>query len=192
LPSTTPGFQSFNDGVMCSLEAHKARDQGNADLASTLERQAILHFDEAIRLEPRHPGAWGGKGLSLAQLGDPVAAAKAFVQATTLAPLMPEFFRQLGLYQIELGDVTAARQATLRAVELAADPQYARNAAIDVSNLGGYILTAAAGHGDAGRTQEERRGYNVAVAVFRLALELDPSFDPARAGESMAVSCLQQ
>ncbi|WP_161602559.1 tetratricopeptide repeat protein [Tautonia marina] len=178
--------------MTCSLKAQRAREQGNADLAAELDRQAIAHFDEAIRLEPRHPGAWGGKGMAHAQLGDPGAAAEAFVEATKIEPNTPEFFRQLGLCQIELGEISAARQSTLRAVELAADPHYARNAAIEVYNFGGSIMTAAVRDRDAGRTQEEHRGYLMALAVFRLALELNPDFEEARKGESIAASCIQQ
>lgn len=189
--SNSPGFQSFNDGVACSLGAQQARDQGNPALAENLDRQALSHFEEAILLEPRHAGAWSGKGMTLAQLGDPGRAAEAFIEAIKIEPTFPENFRQLGLCHLELGNIQAARQFTLKAVELVNDPEYSRNASIEVYNFGGYVMTAAARHRDAGRRQEEQSCYPFALAVFQLALLLDPRNEYARQGELIAHKCVQ-
>ncbi len=189
--TNSPGFRSFNDGVACSLGAQQARDQGNPALAESLERQALSHFEEAILLDPQHAGALSGKGMTLAQLGDPARAAEAFLEAIKGDPTFPENYRQLGLCHIELGNIQAARQFTLKAVELVNDPEYSRNASIEVYNFGGYVMTAAARHREAGRRQEEQSCYRFAIAVFQLALLLDPRNEHARQGESIAHNCVQ-
>jgi tetratricopeptide (TPR) repeat protein len=183
-------FELFNQGVTSSLEAGESRRAGRQAQAEQLDRSALTSFDNALHIDPNHVPALSGKAMTSALLGNTPEAVVLFRRALELEPGNWENLRQLGLCLIELGNITEAREATLRAVGMTPDREYARNAAIEVYNFGGHIMTMAAGHRDAGRPQDELAAYKRASLVFSLAFELDPSFDEAKRALDFVASLL--
>jgi tetratricopeptide (TPR) repeat protein len=167
-------FQWFNAGVSASLSAHECREKGDDAQAHALEQQAAAAFDKILAVEPTHAGALAGKAMCLAQLGRTREAATWFQRAADVEPQNPENYRQLGLCHAELGDLDAASTASRRAEELEGGAEYLEHTAIELYNLGGHIMTVAAGHRDASKPTEEQQCYRQAQGMFSLALEIDP------------------
>jgi len=183
-------FKKFNEGIRYSLEAQTHREEGRAEAAFEAMQRSVAAFDEVLALDPQHPQALSGKALELSQLGQLQEAIDLFRKSIELEPGFCENYRQLGLCLIEQGDVEGGREATLKALELRSSPDYRKTIVIEVYNFGGYTMTRAAGHRDAGRRQEELENYRRAKAVFELAQEISPGFEPAIRGLGIVCSCL--
>ncbi len=128
--------------------------------------EAHTEYETTVERRPSSPEAHDALGKFYNVVRQPVLAAEQFAMATELAPDEPVFWNNLGVAQREAGRFLEALAALDTASELAprmTDPYYNR----------GQVLERM------GRGDEARRQY-------LLALELDPSFAPARAalGES--------
>jgi tetratricopeptide (TPR) repeat protein len=183
-------FRLFNEGVTASLNAQRARQQGDHAAASRFEIQAAELFDRVIALDPRHAGALWGKGLCFAQLGRTAEAVALFQRAVGAEPGHAENHRQLGLCHAELGDIGAARVAIRRAVDLDGRAEYRQHAAIELYNFGGHVMRLAAGHRDAGRRDEEQRCYRHARGLFSLVLDIEPGNQYAVRALSVVDQCM--
>ncbi len=170
----------FNEGVRHSLDAHEHRESGRTEQAEESDKKSVAAFDQALAIDPRHLGALSGKAMSLATIGQTQDAVALFQEAIGIEPDLAENRRQLGLCLLELGDIPSARKATFRALEMDAQPEYRRAAAVEIYNVGGGIMIDAAQHRDAGRRDEEVQCYVRAKAAFSLALEVDGRLKPAR------------
>jgi len=129
---------------------------------------ALEDFDECLRRNPRHSGAWGYRGFVYHRLGEWEKAAADFEIALKVSPgqapvaepllaearrhLEPEWLQQVreGEARLEDGDPAGARAAYERGLELhagAGGPQHARAAAAHY-NLA-CLLALAGGEADA-------------------------------------------
>jgi len=135
-------------------------------LAESLHRmgkveEAHGEFATTVKRRPSSPEAHDALGKFYNVVRQPVLAAEQFAAATALAPEEPVFWNNLGVAQREAGRYMESLAALDTASELAprmVDPYYNRGQALERM----------------GRSDEARRQY-------MLALELDPSFAPARA-----------
>lgn len=131
--------------------------QGN--LAFTLQQdgrvdEALQHYREALRLNPRSPEAHNGLG---AILGDRMQLDEAVSHLSTalqLRPNYPEAYYNLGTVLLRQGQVSEAESYLLKAIELKSD--YA-----DAHSNYGYLLSLK------GRTDEAQAHYRSALDADR-------------------------
>lgn len=80
--------------------------------------EAVHHFQQALRLNPRHAPAHNNLGILFQRTGELRQAEWHFREAGNLEPKMGEAFNNLGVVLAELGDIRGALSAFSRAVEL--------------------------------------------------------------------------
>jgi tetratricopeptide (TPR) repeat protein len=102
---------------------------GLALLESGRMEQARLHFQEAIRLEPRYGDAHNSLGTLLARLGQFSAAKAEFAESSRLTPEDPTAHNNLGNILLSEGKVEAAIGEYAAAVRL--DPESGGVARLD-------------------------------------------------------------
>lgn len=71
-------------------------------LAQKNYAEALRDVNEALRLEPRHFGAWGGLGAVLESLGAKEEALKAYQEALDIYPLFPRAKAAVGRLRKEI------------------------------------------------------------------------------------------
>jgi tetratricopeptide (TPR) repeat protein len=88
---------------------------------------ALVAFDKAIALRPKHPAAWYEKGKLLVRMkGRASQACGALLTAVNLDPCNARAWMWLGASAAQQGDWVAAREYLDRAVRL--DPEMGRDA----------------------------------------------------------------
>jgi Flp pilus assembly protein TadD len=87
--------------------------------------EALLHFDQAIEIDPSHAASWHDRAVCLRELGNDSEALKSFIRAVELAPDDEEFLyssaemlRRLGILRGRKAHVEAAVQTLDRLVEI--------------------------------------------------------------------------
>ncbi len=126
--------------------------------------EAHAEFSTTVERRPSSPEAHDALGKFYNVVRQPALAAEQFAEATRLDPDEPVFWNNLGVAHREAGRFLESLSALDTATELAPrmiDPYFNRGQALERM----------------GRGEEARRQY-------MLALELDPSFGPARAALS--------
>ena len=79
---------------------------------------ALVAFSHAIRLDPKSPQAYNGRGVTHALMGQPERALADCCQAIRLDPEDPEFYRSRGYVYESVGDETNANADFAKAEEL--------------------------------------------------------------------------
>jgi tetratricopeptide (TPR) repeat protein len=127
---------------------------GKALLVENRPDEASVHFDEAIRLNPRRAAAHFNLGQALVQMGSLEAGIAQYHQALAIDPTNAETENNLGIALVQSGKIPEAVGHFQQAVLLR--PDYA----IAYDNLGGALALS-------GRYQE-------AIDSFAEALKLTP------------------
>ena len=122
---------------------------------------AIRHFEAALKMNPAHFSARYGLGVALLQQGKLGEAAGHFDKAIEARGHDPKIYRDVGILMGETGHL--GESARYLSESLRRDPR-----AAETHDSLGVTLARM------GRTEE-------AVAHFKAALEIDGSFEPARA-----------
>jgi len=167
-------FELFNRGVTASLNAQENQAAGDYQEALVCHEEAVAAFDQVLAIEPDHVGALGGKGMSLAQLGQTEEAAETFQRAIDCEPDHAESYRQFGLCQIELGDMAKAWEATEKAVKLNKDKDFRAHASAEIAAFGSNILATIQAHRDPDNPEQEIMYYQWAASTFALACRANP------------------
>jgi len=84
-------------------------------------REAIPHYQEALRLRPAYAEAWNNLALAQAQLGDVTGAARSLAEAVRLKPRYSAAWSNLGMVRARQGQVGEAIAAYDEALRLAPD-----------------------------------------------------------------------
>jgi lipoprotein NlpI len=87
------------------------------------DRKAIEDFNEAVRLDPRHPGAYTARGRAYNREGDTDAALRDFARALAIDPKYPYAFNGRGETYELLQNLDAALENYEAAIKT--DPRYA-------------------------------------------------------------------
>ena len=147
-------------GLLATRAAHGLLANALADTRSYAE--AVPHYQEYLAAHPEDGNAWTGLGIAFAQIGNPADALKAFRGAARADPRNPRFRINLARALLDQGDLDeAARLAAEIARTTPADP---------------------AAHDILGRVFAARGQLDAARAAFMRALQIDPSYAPARDG----------
>ena len=112
--------------------------------------QALVHFQETVRIDPTHAEAWGNAGVLLAERGDLDAAIAHLSEEARLLPEDADAHRNLGLAYARQGEFNRAVAALKRVTDLRPD------------DAGTYYLIA--------RLHAELRQADEAVAQLRQAV----------------------
>jgi Flp pilus assembly protein TadD len=72
--------------------------------------QALTHYDEYLRREPRDPAAWNAMSLALAQAGRPAEALAGFRRVLALSPADPNVRRNIALLEQQVRTAPGSRQ----------------------------------------------------------------------------------
>lgn len=117
--------QAFNEGAMSEHDTVATYvNRGILKLRRDQVEEAIVDFDQAIRLDPDQPEAYLNKGAALIRLNDPTEALRLFTVALehhTRRPEIAHFGRAIA--NETLGNVREAYNDYRRASEL--DPDWA-------------------------------------------------------------------
>ena len=152
-------------------------------------KNAILCFNNALKLNPNYPDAHNNLGTALQEQGDLTAAIASYNSALQLKPNYPEAHYNLGIALQEQGDLTAAITSYNTALQLNPDDPIAHN------NLGTALqeqgdLTAAIAsyntavqlkpnypeaHYNLGNTLKDKDHLAAAIASYNTALQLKPN-----------------
>ncbi len=152
--------------------------------------EAVAHYDEALRLDPRHLDATYLRGMALFELGHIEAAADALRAALALKPGYAPAHNGMGLVLYRFGQPVSALESYDAAVRN--DPTFAAtyvNRALVLRDLGRLEDSLADldkavalqpnnvnAHGNRGSVLTELKQPAAAVASLTRALELNPAF----------------
>jgi len=143
---------------------------GTALLAEGRVDEALRHYDEALRIDPRAAQAHANVGVALAARGDAVGALAAFGRALALDP------RDAGTH-VRAADVLARVGRLDEAIAHYETAAALEPASADVRNNLGFLLAAR------GRLDE-------AVAQYDAALRTDPDLAPVHNNLALALEAL--
>ncbi len=173
------------------------RAQGN--LAMALEdagrtSDAIAHYSEALRINPRFVDAYDNLGLALASQGRTAEAVQIYTEVLRLKPTDADAHNNLGKLLAEQEKIDEAIVHFAEAVRLRPLFPEAHNNLANALASRGRILEAIAEYGEALRLQPDfadahnglggalvaQGRIDEAVAHFEAAVRLDPNFQAAR------------
>jgi tetratricopeptide (TPR) repeat protein/serine/threonine protein kinase len=134
--------------------AHVYYCRGNAYRKLGQWEKAIADYSEAIKLEPKHASAWGGRGAVYCdRLGQPAQAVDDFSEAIKLAPKDAQAWANRGFAYFKLGKLDKAVDDCSEAIKLDSKDAHAWN--------------------NRGLAYADLRQWDKAVADFSQAIELD-------------------
>lgn len=99
-------------------EADDAYNEGTQLLNVGKTREAIQHFDQAIRLNPCYTEAYTNRGIAWREKGDPSGAITDFDKATELNPKYALAYGDRGITRPVQGKDAGARQDFARCFDL--------------------------------------------------------------------------
>jgi tetratricopeptide (TPR) repeat protein len=153
-------FTLFEHALRVTRDNHVAHNNLGIALAEKGRvDEAIVHFQEQVRLRPNFASAHNNLGLALAARGRPTEAAAHFAHAVEINPGFAEAHNNLGCALASLGKVEEAASHFTRAVEI--KPEF-----VDAN----FNLACA--------LQDSRR-IEDAVTQYRRVLELQPNHSQA-------------
>ena len=160
---------------------------GGALLVLGRAEDALPHFQNAARINPRDPTSRLDMAAVLAQLGHPQEAIQAYQNALSLVTdrrVTPIVYESIGLLYANLGDYAKARASYQQALQVAPELTSARTA---LTNL--YLTEAmtnvsqhptAEGYFRVGRLLQQAGHVPEARTAYLQALRLDPRLEEAR------------
>jgi tetratricopeptide (TPR) repeat protein len=151
--------------------------------------EALLVFEQVVRMRPGSHEAWTGRGVALARKGDLEHAVASFTRALELYPDYPEAHFDLGLVRATTGDWVKARNHFERALELrpaegeyalwaakAADARGDAAASLELSLRASELLPGAAAPLVVRAVLASRAGdFERALELLDAALRLEPT-----------------
>jgi tetratricopeptide (TPR) repeat protein len=140
--------------------AEARNNLGGALLMRGAVDEAVLHLQEAVRIDPRHAEAHSNLGVALARRGGAAEAIEHYKEAIRLDPRQTQAYSNLGNAMLAQGHVSEAIAQFERA--LAVDPTDIQAR----TNLAGAFVKA-------GRIDE-------AIAAYEQVLRTRPDFEPAQ------------
>lgn len=156
--------------------------------------QAVVEFDEALKLDPRFAEAYDAKGLARLAEGNPEAAAAELRRSIELKPSLAEAHLALGLALGQSGQLEAAAVEFRTALRLR--PAFAeahkrlgvtlRRLGDDRAALAEFEAAAAADEKDPeawyhlGLARKSHENVSGAIDAFQRAIALKPDFEKAR------------
>lgn len=151
----------YNEVQLDSEKVEIDYELGLAYYAKQSYENALIRWDQAVKLSPGHVNGWYSRGLALRKLDRLPAAIESYNRAIELQPIYAKVYNNRGLAYYGLGDVERAIADYTQALEQ--DPNYA----IAYNNRG-------IAHGEMGRlddaiadyTQATRRQPDYAVAYY--------------------------
>lgn len=102
------------------MQAIEAFELGCRFLDKDDLENALVAFNEAIRLDPGYAEAYNGRGVTYALRGQLARAIADCCEAIRLSPQDPEFYRSRGYVYRQMGDHRAANADLAKAAELEA------------------------------------------------------------------------
>jgi len=99
-------------------EADDAYNEGTQLLNVGKPREAIPHFDRAIRLNPRYTEAYTNRGIAWREMGDLSGAITGFDKATELNPKYAQAYGDRDITRLPQGKDAEARQDFARCFDL--------------------------------------------------------------------------
>ncbi|MBF8261964.1 MAG: tetratricopeptide repeat protein, partial [candidate division NC10 bacterium] len=99
-------------------EADDAYNEGTQLLNVGKPREAIPHFDQAIRLNPRHAEAYTNRGIAWREMGDLSGAITGFDKATELNPKYARAYGDRDITRLLQGKDAEAQKDLAKCFEL--------------------------------------------------------------------------
>jgi tetratricopeptide (TPR) repeat protein len=180
------------------VEATGPNDRGQSNLAMALEdagrvSDAIPHYTEALRINPRFVDAYDNLGLALASQGRTADAVAIYREVLRLKPTDADAHNNLGKILAEQGKVDEAVVHFSQAVRLKPQFSEAHNNLANALATGGKLGEAITEYTEALRLQPDfadahnglggallaQGKIDEAVAHFESAVRLDPTFTAA-------------
>lgn len=191
--SAPPPAPAIRPPRAVSPEAEAAYRLGNRHAAAERFAEAILHYEEALRIDPAHVNAWVNLGTARFRLGDVEAAERCWERALQVDPRSVKALGNLALLRRDRGDFDEAIRLleTARAVEprnpevlhqlapllsMAGRGREARQVAEQLVRL---APGSARAHSDLGAVLLNEQDGPAALASFERAVRLDPGLAEA-------------
>ena len=166
-------FKVFNEGVSFSLAAIHEQEDGNAEKASKLNKQAIEKFRETLKIDSNYKGARSALGHSFFLAREFEKAIYWFEQANKKDAPMAVNFQELGLSKINLGEIKEGQEEIEKAFKLDRSKEIRDLTTDDLLDIG----TLAFGYGkDYINNGEKEKGISYqqfAVNVLIMAYGID-------------------
>jgi tetratricopeptide (TPR) repeat protein/membrane protease YdiL (CAAX protease family) len=161
-------FAAETRASACSSLGGQAYDRDRFD-------EAIAHFGEAIRSNPRFTNAYSGRGMSRGMKGDSAGALEDFNAAIRLDPRIAAFYaNRAWAHSLRMEFAEAVRDAE-HALELDAKCAFAIQMGVSV-------------HSQLWREAEARRDSDEVIAHSTAAIRLKPDLHPAYGARAVALA----
>jgi len=85
-------------------------EKGSEEVSRSLFKQAIIYYQEALKIEPNHPLAYANMGLAYFDLGDLEQARQAYEKAHAVTPWNPGLLNNMANLYIELAKKNPGEQ----------------------------------------------------------------------------------
>lgn len=161
---------------------------GNEQAAAGNYQEAIAHYEQVLRLDPGHVGAWTNLGTTRWRLGEADAASRCWEQAVQLDPRAARALVNLAILRRQAGELDEAAQLLDRARAAAPNNREVLREAVSLYALHGREADAcqaaealtrlepgsARAHHDHGALLMNQQNGPAALACFERAVQLDP------------------
>lgn len=112
------GLLLFSPKIWSAIKAFNYYTEGQSMLEQEKYEEAVVAFDQAIKVLPNFTEAWTNKGFAQGKLGRPLDKFASCAQATNVAPDFPEAWNCRGLAKQDLLKYDEALQEYDKAIEV--------------------------------------------------------------------------